>query len=176
MPDSNTQLIHSPGPALTGVGATGEVTLTNPSTGDSVALSDATVDQLADYKLAVAEWQDAAKAAQQMADGEILRRMDKQAKWTIHTPFGILTGRSPADVRTIDDPQGLRDALLELEAQGLLSTEAVEAAISQPPPKPQPLKVAVSGIDALLKIGGQVAETVERFSRMVPPDRKVTRK
>ena len=91
--------------------------------------------------------------------GELISRMDASAAWTRHIPgVGKITAPSPKPTIEYDGP-ALREALLELADQGLITQGAVDAAVETV----VTYEPRARGITALLRLGGSVAAVVAAF-------------
>lgn len=122
-----------------------------------------------------------AREAAGIVSDELVQRMDRKGRWTLH--LGEFTARSssPTAGTTAYDSDALAVALDELCDEGLIDREGAEAALEWVVPSPpEPYwKQKAAGISALLKLGGRVAEAIEGARVPVePPKRtvKVTRK
>lgn len=156
----------APLPALREVNPkTGEVVLRNPDTGQAVNLSDATLAQLAAYKVAVAEWVDRASQAQTVVDNEIIARMDKAALWTHRDGGYKLEGQSPNPTTSYKDAAKLRARLQKLVDAGELAQEALDAALPVPEPNVQ---VKPGPLGNLQKLGGKVGRAVRAHQVQTP--------
>jgi hypothetical protein len=100
---------------------------------------------------------------------ELLARFDRTAKWTHHFEGLKIAGQSPAPTEEWDGLE-LREALLSLVDSGQLTVEAVDAAVEQV----ISLKVRKQGVAQLRKVGGEVAETINRLCRTSEPERRVS--
>lgn len=143
-------------------------TITNPRTGEILTESSPTEDLagcLADLKT----YRESIKVAEQLIQGELRARMDKNAKWTEHLPGGLkMSVPSPAPEEVWDGVE-LHSRLLNLVDEGLLSIAAVQAAVSQE----VKYTVRKAGINALRKAGGPAAEIVNELAEEMPKARYV---
>lgn len=105
----------------------------------------------------------------QVASRWLIAQMDKAASWTLTVPGLKLSAPSPQPVEEFDGP-ALREALLDLVDEGVLSIEAVDKAV-ETVVKYEPRK---SGINALRKRGGRVAAVVDAHAREVEKARYVS--
>jgi hypothetical protein len=80
-----------------------------------------------------------------------------------------ITGQSPAPVEEWDGLE-LRTALLDLHARDHIELAAVYAAVEAV----TTWKVRKAGITALRKLGGEVAETVDRLCQRSERERRVS--
>ena len=129
------------------------ITVVSPRTGEVLNL-DAPTEDLGGYLADVRETESMLREAKRLVTCELVSRFDQAAKWTVHAGGLKLSAPSPAPTEEFDAP-ALRDALLELVDQGLLSVEAVDAAVETV----VSYKARKGGINALRKLGGKVAET-----------------
>lgn len=148
----------------------GELTLIHPDTGRQIALSDATLEELGDFCDAIDEWKSRAYEAVKHAEREVLRRMDRDAKWTLYSDRFKFVGKSPAPHISYKEPVKLRAALLELAEAGLITRDAVDDAV----PEKTVTSIVPGRLVALRKLGGRVAKTIEAFTgERNPTDRSV---
>jgi hypothetical protein len=108
------------------------------------------------------------KEAREIVGEEIVRRMDRAGKWTIHEGDLTIRSSSPAAGTEKYDDGKLADALATLVEDDVIDAEAARAAIEWVvPPPPEPYwRQKPAGVKSLLKLGGRVAEAV--LSAMVP--------
>lgn len=100
---------------------------------------------------------------------ELLSRCDRRASWTVYEDGVKISGSSPAPVETWDGAE-LYSALWAFVDAGVLSEEAVNAAVGiETIYKPKK-----AGIQALRKLGGDVAGTIDGLAQEVEKDRRVT--
>lgn len=131
----------------------------HPVTGQVVDL-DGPIDQLAQFLADARDIDAAVKDAKRAVTDEVLRRADADAAWTIHLPGVKLSMPSPAPVEDWDELE-LREALLTLADEGVISVEAVDRAV-------EPVvtyKIRAAGVKALRKLGGRVAEAIDSRAR-----------
>lgn len=139
----------------------------NPTTGEILDL-DSPSDELGRWLLEAREWERRLREAKNAVVEELHRRMDAEASWTIHTPDFDLRGESPDRVEY--DPERLRSTLAGLAKAGAISEGAAEAALKEE----VTYKPRCQGINALLKLGGEVAEQVELCRIPVERARRVS--
>ena len=84
---------------------------------------------------------------------ELLQRMDRAAKWT-QEEDGVKVS-SPSPNQMVYDPVQLASTLTTLVSSGAIDEEAARDCIEMVP------KVKKAGINAVLKLGGQVEEAVK---------------
>lgn len=132
------------------------VQFANPLTGEVLTLGSPDAD-LAGYLADLREYESVLKEHKSMVNRELLARMDRSAKWTIHAGSLKLTAPSP-DPGEEWDGAGLYTALCDLADQDLISTEAVNAAVEIQ----HVYKVKKAGVNALRKLPG-VGQLVDRF-------------
>ncbi len=144
------------------------ITVVSPRTGEVIEI-DAPTKALAEYLLDVREHESLLREAKNLVQGEVLRRMDFEKKWTLHVPGLKLTGQSPQPVEMWDGLE-LREALSPLVDAGELSVEAMDAAVETI----VSYKVHKRGINALRAGGGEAAEIVERLCNTTEPARRVS--
>lgn len=143
-------------------------TVVSPRTGEVLTL-DAPLDDLGQWLDDVREVEGRIKDEKRAVQDELLRRFDKQALHTHHLAGGLKLS-SPSPVPAVEyDALEMRTALLELVDADVLAIEAVDRAI-EPITEYKPRK---TGINALLKLGGRVAEIVREHTREIERARYV---
>lgn len=115
----------------------------------------------------IREWEWQLRDAKREITGEVLRRMDERARWTVRAGDVTLKGQSPDSVEY--DADALLAALQALAADGVIAQEAVAEAVEQV----VMLKVRTRGVQALRKLGGPVREAVDGCARPSGRDRRV---
>jgi hypothetical protein len=141
----------------------------HPMTGELLELAHAQTDDLGRFLADVRDYESRLKEAKSLVSREVLRRQDMAATWTTHTDGYTLKGSSPAAGEEWDE-LALRESLWELVDQGVISEEAAGAAVETV----VTYKVRASGVGALRKLGGRVAETVNQHATPVEKTRYVT--
>ena len=130
----------------------------HPATGEKLEL-DAPDDQLALALDSIRTLEGQLRDVKSALGAELLQRMDQQAAWTMHVPgVGKVTAPSPKPTIEYDGP-ALREALLELADQGLITQGAVDAAVETV----VTYEPRARGITALLRLGGSVEAVVASF-------------
>jgi hypothetical protein len=142
--------------------------LVNPATGEALSLESPSPD-LGRYLADIREFESILRESKRIVSRELLSRFDREASWTHRFDDLKIVGQSPAPSEEWDGAE-LRQALLEHVDAGRLSIEAVDAAVetivSYKPRK--------AGITALRKLGGPIAETVNRLARTAERERRVS--
>jgi hypothetical protein len=141
----------------------------NPSTGEIVTVRDATTDQLAEYLASVREFESLLREHKQAVTGEVLRRMDQEARWSVTVGDHKLSSRSPEPVIEYDGER-LHAALQQLVAEDLIAPAAADAACE----RVVTYKPVKRGINALLKLGVAVTAVIEACGREEHPERRVS--
>ena len=140
-----------------------------PGTGEVVELTgedDALARAMDDAKELVHQ----VEAARRRIGAELLKRLDRSARWTHRMGQYKVTAPSPAPT-TEYDADALAHGLVKLVKAGTVSPEAAAAAVEEK----RTLAVRKNGVNALVKLGGEAADLVKRCQREVPKgDRKVT--
>jgi hypothetical protein len=149
--------------------AADHVRLFDPATGEELELASAPTDQLAEMRAYIRDLEEDLKLAKQALDGEVIRRMDLECRWSWSGNGYTLKAPSPAPGIEFDAAQ-LRGRLEELVAEGLLSMAAVDAAVEVV----TEFKPKVAGINALKKLGGAVAEAIAECATEVEKPRRVS--
>jgi hypothetical protein len=143
--------------------------IVDPRTGEAVLIHDATLDQLAACREWIRDLEHTTREAKGLIDAEVVRRFDATAKWSATVAGFKLSAPSPAPAVEYD-AQELRGRLEELVADGVLSMDAVDAAVEVS----VSFKPRVAGIKALEKLGGIVAEAIADCSTAVQRSRRVS--
>lgn len=147
-----------------------ELALTvNPFTGEALDLQTAGVDDLARFLDDIKDYRSRLNELKNLIDREVLRRQDQNAAWTTRAGGYVLKGSSPAPGEEYD-ALALRSELLGLVDEGALSIEAVDAAVETV----VAYKVRKTGVNALLKLGGVVAQIIDRHRTVTEKTRYVT--
>lgn len=126
------------------------------TSGEVLPLTGAATDRLARFLDDTKELESILAETKALVSGELLRRMDQEASWTLRAGDYELRGQSPEAGATYYEPVELEEALRRLRRQGQITKEAAKAALSY--------EVAIerkprqAGIRALLRRGGEVAE------------------
>jgi hypothetical protein len=130
-----------------------------PLTGEVVDLATAEGADLADALHRVRVLEADLRAFKRAVADELLRRMDREASWTLRVPHFEVNGDGPN--RTDYDGRELRAALLGLAAEGHITAEAAESGV-----RVETSYVPVKGrLAALRKLGGVVAERIAACER-----------
>ncbi len=136
--------------------ANGNTWVANPLTGAAVELADGT-DALADMHDQLKEARSIIDEARNLLGDELVARMDRRGKWSL-THDG-LTVSAPSPKPPIEyDGQALLCELSDLAEQGAIDTDAADDAVEME----YTYKVKRRGVDALRKLGGAVAEAIDR--------------
>lgn len=138
-----------------------------PLTGELIA-TDAATDELAAAIDRVKLLESKLQAARRVLGDELLRRMDHEGVWTVHAGGWKVTGPSPGGVE-YDGPE-LARRLRALVKAGTISQAAMTAAVELE----RVWKPKVRGINALAKLGGEVAEAVEACKSPTSKPRRVS--
>jgi hypothetical protein len=146
----------------------------NPATGEAIDLA-APTDQLAHAIDQVRDLEARLRAHREDLGAEVLRRMDHEGVWTRHvdplpgSDVGYkVTGDTPAP-KVEWDADRLAHLLDDAVTDGVISEAAARKAVSI-----RSEHVAhASGINALLKLGGQLAEQIQGCRREVAKRRRV---
>jgi hypothetical protein len=146
---------------------TTSIQLVNPTTGELITL-DSPTDDLANFLADMREHESLCREAKKLVTREVVSRMDKQASWTVHAGGLKLSTSSPAPTEEFDGPM-LHEALQVLVDQGVISVEALDAAV-ETVIKYEPRR---KGINALRKLGGRAAEIVNAHATEVHKDRYI---
>jgi hypothetical protein len=146
----------------------------HPITGEQLSL-DSPDAQLAGAVEGIRTLESQLKDVKSAITREWLDRRDREASWTVHVPgVGKVSAPSPKPTVVYGEPRSrspvtydagpLREALLALADEGLITMQAVDAAV-EPVVTYEPRK---KGITALLRLGGRVGATVSAFAQEAP--------
>lgn len=144
------------------------VTLMHPQTGEILELATAENAQIAQWIDSVREWESNARQAKQIAAAELHKRMDQAACWTLRDGEYEIRGESPE--RIDYDSEALLERLTELVESEAIAPEAADAALK----REVSYKPAKRGINALLKLGGKVADAIKACEQPVERPRRIT--
>lgn len=145
------------------------VRLFDPADGSELILADTDTATLAELRDLIRETEEDQRLAKQALDAELISRMDRAATWTLNEGGFKITAPSPAPQDDYD-AQALRVDLEDARDRGLITDEAVDNAVQLI----IDYKARAGGIKALLKLGGEVAEIVERHHTLVERTRRVS--
>lgn len=146
----------------------GAVSLVHPQSGELLDLSTAKSGEIAAWIEAIRDWESSARAARQFASAELHERMDRAASWTLRDGVYEVKGESPERVEY--DVDELRRVLDALRDSGKITADAAAGAIKEE----VVYKASKRGINALLKLGGAVADAVRSCERPNERPRRVT--
>lgn len=135
-------------------------------TGEIIDLAHATVEELGTWLDGLREAEQIQRSEKSAVHREIHRRMDADVTWTLRSATWKLTGQSPTLVTY--DAEKLHQALAELVEEDLIPQAALEAAVEVKPT----YSARVSGINKLQKLGGTVADVIERCAQPKDPARR----
>lgn len=138
-----------------------------PGTGEVVDLAGPT-DDLARVLAEIREHEQELRTLKSILAEEVHRRMDTEAKWTQRTEHFEVKGESPERVEY--DPEALSKTLDDLLEVGAISLGAADAALEEV----TTYKPRVRGLNALIKLGGEVRERVEACQRPVDKPRRLS--
>lgn len=138
-----------------------------PLTGEALDLNGpdgdlaAAFDQVRDLERQLAE-------ARRVIGDELIRRMDRAASWTLRVGDFKVSAPSP-EPKIEFDVESLRAVLADLVAEGVISSEAAAGAL-----RPEvTYKPSVRGINAVRKLGLEVAARLDGCAVEKPKDRRV---
>ncbi|MCW3018622.1 MAG: hypothetical protein JWN10_930 [Solirubrobacterales bacterium] len=130
----------------------------HPSTGEVLDL-DASTEDLARWLVEARQLDEAMRAEKRRVVSELLARMDRDASYTLRVGDLELKGDGPAPPMEYDAVE-LRAALSEFVEAEVISSDALDRAIEDE----QKLRPRVNGLKALMRQGGPLAETIERYA------------
>lgn len=141
----------------------------DPQTGEALVLADAPTDSLAGFLDHVREIETNLREQKKAVTAEIIDRMDREAKWTGEVGDYVIKGDGPTRP-TEYDAEALHAALLEYVDAGAITDAALEAAIE----RTFTYKAKHRGLQALTKLGGDIAAVIHEHSREAEKDRRVS--
>jgi hypothetical protein len=130
-----------------------ELELVVPYSGEVVRL-DAPTDALAEIVYGIRELESELRSMKAILSEEVHRRMDEEARWTVEAGRFKVSGRSPSGVSY--DGERLWKVLEDLVEAGRITRRAAEAAVALE----VAYKVRVAGVQAVKRVGPDVAEAV----------------
>ncbi len=128
--------------------------VSNPVSGEVISLADPT-DMLARFVADLDDLRQRLETERSQVNTELLERLDKNATWTFQAGGYKITAPSP-DPGVEYDGGRLAAALANLADRGVIDTHAYEAAVDCT----LVCKAKKRGINALLKLGGEIAEAI----------------
>jgi hypothetical protein len=149
--DTSTESMELETTQATEVEETAPRLLPNTFTGEAIDL-DGPTESLAKDLLYLRELDTERKSLVRAVSDELLARMDKDAKWTLHFPGLDLTGDTPK--RREYNSERVLKVLEELVTAGTINKEAAQKAIE----RKVSYTVKKSGVNAIKKLGGEVAK------------------
>lgn len=138
-----------------------------PATGEAVALDGPTED-LAAHMADIRQLESELREAKALIANEVMQRMDRDALWTQRVGPWEVKGESPERVEY--DPEALSKTLDDLLEMGAISLGAADAALEEV----TTYKPRVRGLNALIKLGGEVKERIEACQRPVDKPRRLS--
>lgn len=100
------------------------------TTGEVLPLTGATTDRLARFLDDSRELESILSETKALVCDELLRRMDRDARWTVWAGGYELRGQSPEAGTTYYEPDELEQALRRLRRESLITEEAAKAALA----------------------------------------------
>lgn len=140
----------------------------NPTTGEVLTLASPDAD-LGHYLADIRDLESILREHKKIVTRELLSRMDRSASWTVYADGVKLSGASPKPTEEFNGP-ALHEALSALVDEGVLTVEAVDAAVETVVTY-EPRK---RGINSLRALGGRVKEIVDAHATEVTKDRRIT--
>jgi hypothetical protein len=138
-----------------------------PLTGEALDLN-APTGELAQAFDRIRDLERELKETRDQISRELIGRMDKRASWTLREDGFKVSAPSPAP-KTEYDGYELHQVVQSLVAEGLIDGEAAEEAVEiRVEYRPR-----VRGVNALRKLGSDVADRVDLCAREVEPVRRV---
>lgn len=142
----------------------------HPLTGELVDIANAPDDELAQFLEGIDEAKARVQDAKSVVSQEVMRRMDRMNVRNMRAGVYGVTVNRPPEAATGYDGAGLLDDLLRLVDEDVLAIEAVNAAVQTE----VSYKVDRHAVNRLKKLGGVVAEAVQRHVFEVNKPRYVT--
>ena len=144
------------------------ITVVSPRTGEVLSLSSP-LEDLGGLLLDIREHEFLLREMKNVVQQEIVKRMDFEAKGTLHAGGLKFQAPSAAPVEAWDAAE-LRAALLPFVDHGVISITAVDAAVEQV----ITWKAKKAGINALRKQGGEIEMVIDQLMRVEDRPRKVS--
>lgn len=145
-----------------------EAAVLNPRTGEVVSL-DASTEELAAWLEDVRSWeQEFLRPCKRAVEEVLLERMDHEASYTLRAGRLEITGDGPGRVEY--EEEILRNRLRPFVDDGTISRDAYAAAVKEV----VTYRPMARGINALRKLGGQVAVAILEAERPSSKPRRVT--
>lgn len=137
----------------------------------------AEVEQLAQFADNADHLVAIAREAKGTVSEELIRRLDRRGRWTLHEAGWTITAPSPEAGTVRYDNEQLAATVERLVQQDLIDPEAGLAAIEwfQPPPPAPYWKQKPAGIKALLKRGGEIAEAIDACRVPAEPPKRAAK-
>lgn len=139
----------------------------DPVTGELVT-ADAPYETVAALVVHIRETESLLRGMKAEASERLIAEMDREAKWSGRLGDFVISTRSPAPVIEYDADL-LYDVLCELRDGGKITAQAVDNAIKETVSR----KAMRSGVNALLKLGGEIAEEIRACGTETQPKRTV---
>lgn len=140
----------------------------DPFTGEAVVIADAPTDTLAAFLHNVREVEGAFREQKRAVTREIVERMDREARWTGTVgDYKIVADGPPKPIEY--QAEALYEALREYVDSGAISEAALDAAVE----RTYSYRAKHRGIQALLKLGGHIAETIAKHAHEAEKERRV---
>lgn len=144
--------------------------LVDPTSGEVYPLNELSDDALAGLVVKLRELRSELNEALDAVGEVVMGRMDRSASWTMNAGGTTLRAPSPAGKVAYDAEALLKD-LRKLVRKGVIDAKAIEEAIKT---VPRSYETKHAGIQKLLKLGGEVAETVHRHGKPVAEKRRLS--
>jgi hypothetical protein len=142
-----------------------EELITNPFTGEAIDLN-ADTEVLARAVRSLRDLDDERKAVVKTLSRELLKRMDANAKWTMHFAGLDVTSVAPGKVEY--NGEKLKEVLEGLVKDKLITREAALEAID----RKVTYSAKVRGVNALKKLGGDVAKRIRSAEARIPDEKR----
>lgn len=140
----------------------------HPKTGEALSL-DAPTGTLAAYHDDLQELERIVREARGRIGEELLKRLDVKAKWTWREDGFEIKAPSPAPT-TEYDVDAVRATLRDLQDEGVIDEDAADAAVQVT----VSYKARVAGLNALRKLGDDVADRIDACGQPVEKPRRVS--
>lgn len=133
--------------------------IVHPATGEILDLGGETGD-LVRWLQEVREMEAQIRDVKRLVTRELIARMDRDARYTLQAGGCTVKGDGPTPP-TVYDGEQLRHALAEYVEAEVITADALDRAVEVT----QEYKPRAVGINALKRLGGGVAETIEQHAR-----------
>lgn len=133
--------------------------IVHPGTGEVLDLAGDT-EILVRWLREVREMESEIREVKRVVTGELIDRMDREARYTLHVGDLEVKGDGPI-APTLYEGEQLRNALAEYVEAGVITPEALDRAVEVLPT----YRPRTAGIKALKRLGGPIADLVDQHAK-----------